>query len=434
MRETRYWLWLSRVFGVGSQRIWKAMCYFQSAKEAYENLPLADCRFKLNDNEFQNARSETLMQIDEYIENCEKKGIGLAGYSDEQYPPQLRHLFNPPAVLYFKGNISCLNGTRTVTSVGTRKASQYGLNITAKVCGELAAKNCVIVSGFAEGIDIVSNISAADKNRPTACVLGCGIEVDYPKPNLKFREKILNSGGVFISEFPPETPPYPNNFLKRNRILAALGRVTLVFEASLKSGSLSTANLSTAQGRELFVLPPFDIFSSRCAGNIQLLKEGATALYDIKDVLDCFLIGGPLDMEIRESLSSKPTGREAGILWYGMDMEKTQPSDVLEIIRQSPSGKKRKRIGSAVKRASEFVDEKSETPEKQTETAEDSDFSELSVTKKLIVNEMKRGRIHIDELYTLPDIDPSMLMTELIELEIMGRIRSLPGKMYELIR
>lgn len=423
MNETKYWMWLSMVFGTGSRRIWEAMCLFTSAQEAYEMLSDGSVLLKLTDKENEKLKSTELSAAESFIEQCREKGIETVGYSDELYPHQLRHLFNPTAILYYKGNISCLSGTRTVTSVGTRNASEYGIAAAETICGELAAKNVVIVSGFAVGIDITSHLAAVGRNRPTACIMGCGVDVNYPRPNEQYREKILESGGVFLSEYPPETQPHPQNFPARNRILAALGRAAVVFEASAKSGSLITANLASEQGRDVFVLPPADIFSSRFSGNIQLLQDGAQPFYCSDDILECFRFGDSLDAEIRESVNGRFTGREAGIVWEGRAAEKADKEEVMKITPE-----RRRTRAKTAKPAPE--------PEKAEETSGNdlADSEELTDIQRKIAAELKDGRLHADELCRRLDIGSAELMTELTELEIVGAVRSLPGKMYELYR
>ena len=422
MDETKYWMWLSMVFGTGSRRIWEAMCLFTSAQEAYEMLSDGSVTLKLSDAERERLTGTELSHAEKFIEQCREKGTEVIGYSDSLYPHQLRHLFNPPAILYYKGNISCLSGTRTITAVGTRNASEYSLMAADTICGELAAKNVVIVSGFAVGIDITSHMAAVRKKRPTACVMGCGVDVIYPKPNEKYRDQVLESGGVFVSEYPPGTQPLPQNFPSRNRILAALGRAAVVFEASLKSGSLITARLASEQGRDVFVMPPADIFSSRYSGNIQLLREGAQPFYGSEDMLDLFRLGGPVDAEIRENANSIATGREAGIVWEGRAAVQTDADE------KTVTRPRRKKAEKAV----EDIPSVPDIPEDRL--ADDTDNEELTDIQRSIVAELKHGSLHADEICRRLDMDSAELMTELTELEIVGAIRSLPGKMYELYR
>lgn len=420
MNETKYWLWLSMIFGTGSRRIWEIMNLFESASEAYNALVSGFEGITLSPQEEKNIKSIKIEQAEAYIEQCRKADVQLAGYSSREYPPQLKHIFNPPAVLYYRGNIDCLRGTKTVTSVGTRRACDYSLRAANRICGELAKNGYVIVSGFALGIDITSHLAAVEQNRPTACVLGCGVDVDYPRDNFCYRDRILAAGGVFISEYPPGTPPHSANFPKRNRILAALGRVAVVFEASSKSGSLITANLAVNQGRELFCLPPNDIFSSAFSGNIELLRDGANVLYGVSDITGFFKLGGVADMEIRSELP--------GMIARKIKSENTE---ILQVIDEPHD-------------ISEDTAEKEENNRQDTDEADGTDKEitkipektayndELSEVQNSIIALLCDGAVHADVIAAKLGLDAAQLMTELTELEIYGEIRSLAGKMYEI--
>ncbi|MBQ9808338.1 MAG: DNA-processing protein DprA [Ruminococcus sp.] len=422
MAEIKYWLWLAMVFGPGSRRIWETISFCGTAMEAYFYLTTDGSAANLTDAEKRAIDSTDLSKAAEHIEFCRRKGISLVSYDSKDYPPQLRHIYDPPAVLYYRGNISCLKGTRTVTTVGTRHATNYGLEAAHRVCADLARNGFVIVSGFALGSDIATHMAAVSVNRPTACVLGCGVDVDYPRDNVVYRDRILNCGGVFISEYPPGTRPLPQNFPKRNRILAALGMVTVVFEASARSGSLITADLAATHGREVFSLPPADIFSKAFSGNIELLRWGATPLYSIEDVMECFLIGGALDEEIRSE-------QTADISTFGYESSlRTDRDDPLEEIKAT-AGKVRPRRQKAKtgKKSPEIQEEIKD--EKNTFTAKD----ELTELQRTIFSKIKNGTAHADALAQELGMDSDELMTELTELEILGAVRSLPGKMYEIL-
>lgn len=417
MNEIKYWLWLSMVFGTGSRRIWEAMNLFENPREAYNALKSGKVDVTLSEHETKNIKNTMLEQVQAFMEQCEKSDVHLAAYSSKEYPPQLRHIFNPPAVLYYRGNIGCLRRTKTVTSVGTRRACDYSLRAASQICGELAKSGFVIVSGFAVGIDITTHLAAADQNRPTACVLGCGVDIDYPRDNFRYRDKILASGGVFVSEYPPGTPPHSGNFPKRNRILAALGRAAVVFEASAKSGSMITASLAVNQGRELFCLPPADIFSGAFAGNIELLREGATALYGSLYIMDYFRFGGAADMEIRAELPAVTAAKLRSELHDLVKISENTAEPQEEYIEPQETDEE------------PALEEKEET-ENIPEISAYND--ELTERQNNIVALLRGGALHADVIAARLGLDAADLMTELTELEIYGEIRSLAGKMYEI--
>ena len=417
MNETKYWVWLTCVFGVGSRRIWEIMRFFRSASEAYDMLNAGEPDVRLNEKETENLRSTDLSTAEQMMDNCAGKGISVICYSDSLYPPQLRHIANPPAVLYYRGSISCLRGTRSVTAVGTRRATEYGLRVTSQICRDLALRGVVIVSGFAVGTDITAQLAAADAGRPSACVLGCGIDVDYPRDNVRYREHIIETGGVLISEYPPGTQPHSGNFPARNRILAALGRVAVVFEASAKSGSLITANLASDQGRELFCLPPADITSSTYSGNVALLRQGAALLLSAQDVLDSFRIGGANDSEIRSDLS---------------------PAEALPVINVTPERKRELRDDMLarinVAQGTEKLNAGRVTAAAPAKKTSEPDLSRLEGVQLDIAKLLLGGALHADVIAQKTGLGAAMLMAELTELEISGVIRSLPGNMFELIQ
>ena len=408
MEEVKYWLWLTMVFGAGNIRLWEALEHFETPQEAYEKLSADDDSVRLKDTEKRSAKSIDMPYVMNYMRICAEKGVNIIGYSSENYPPQLRHIQNPPAVIYYKGNINCLFAAKTVTAVGTRKATGYALYAAEKICGELAQKNYVIVSGFATGIDITASLSAVSAHRPTACVLGCGADVDYPKENIKFRDIIVRNGGVLLTEYPLGTPPYGNNFPKRNRILSALGRVTIVFQADEKSGSLITANLAAEQGRDVFCLPPPDIFASNFSGNIMLLKDGAYALYDTEDIESLFEDGSALDEEIHETDFNRTNS-------FRTESTENIPETVP---------------------VSEYLKVKNSSDENIISDDEkfSEELNELTQLQKNIVKIIRKGSVHADVLAQELSVDAQELLVELTELEIQGIVKSLPGKMFEMIK
>lgn len=399
MDDTKYWLWLALVFGNSSSRLWQVMCVFETASEAYYEL-CADCRmFELTDREKNSIKSTSLHHAEEIIENCGKKGIRIIGYSSEKYPSKIRCIFNPPAVLYYKGNIDCLCGTKTITAVGTRNASAYALYTADRVCSELADNGVVIVSGFAVGIDIKSHLSAVSRKKPTVCVLGCGIDVNYPNENFRYRDMILDSGGVFISEFHMGTRAFGTNFPRRNRVLSALGHATVVFQASLTSGSIITANLAAEQGREVFCLPPPDIFSYEYSGNTELLRSGALPLFSANDISAYLDIESPAIPDEWTEKAKKKSRKTDGIKNLQEHDEKSVEISNNIIMGNSYSVK---------------------------------DFSEFEGVQNDIMKLLSGGAVHADVIANKLNLNPTDLMTELTELEIIGAVNSLPGKMFEI--
>lgn len=275
------WLWTVSCFGCGNNRIWDVISEFQSVSEAAEMLPRSEL---LSERERRNAARVHPQQIDEIISYCEKHGIYILTYDDELYPERLRCIYNPPAVLFCRGDLKCLENDFSISVVGTRKPSDYSVKVTSALVKELCSFGITIVSGFAVGIDITAHLSAVSNGGKTIAVLGCGLDYDYPRENAVYRSKI-EENGLFISEYFPKAAGSRISFPARNRILSGLSLGTVVAEAAEKSGALSTANLALAQGKDIFVIAPHDLFDRRYGGNVALIRDGAVCLCGIRDIV-----------------------------------------------------------------------------------------------------------------------------------------------------
>jgi len=202
------------------------------------------------------------------------------------YPASLRHIPQAPSVLFARGNLDLLS-TNKIAIVGARHPTPDGLDNAYAFAKHLAECGFCIVSGLAQGIDGASHEGALDANMPngsTIAVLGCGIDIIYPRTHQKLADRIIASKGLIISEFPPGTPPIGRNFPKRNRIVAGLSSGVLVVEAALKSGSLITARLANDMGREVFAMPG-SIHSPLSRGPHYLIQQGAKLVENVTDIL-----------------------------------------------------------------------------------------------------------------------------------------------------
>lgn len=220
------------------------------------------------------------------IEKIEKlmlnKNIHMVNYTEKTYPKALLPFDDAPAVLYYAGNIQKLNN-KSAALVGARNCSYYGKNVVELLSCELVKYGVNIISGMAKGIDGYAHKKCLKSNGFTCGVLGCGIDVVYPKENINIYNEILKNG-CLISEFVPGTKPYSYNFPLRNRIISGLSDIIIVIEAGIKSGSLITANIALDQGKDVFAVPG-SIFSERNKGTNKLIQEGAYVVTGINDVL-----------------------------------------------------------------------------------------------------------------------------------------------------
>ena len=385
MDKVAYWLWLTEIFGTGNERLWTAMKCFGEPDTAYWELCRNNHGLKLNQKELSNIKSVSLENCLKLIDVYNSKGFSVTGFSSPEYPDYLRNIYNPPAVLFYKGDIECLNRMPAITIVGARRSSNQSLMIAERISSELAQNGFVIVSGFARGTDIHSHLGAIRAGCPTVCVMGCGLDIDYPKENFIYRDSVLKNGGVFISEYPLGTPPLQQNFPKRNRILSGVSRGVVIVEAGEKSGSLITAELAVEQNREVFCVPPADIYDRRYAGNIRFLRDGAVAVYGYEDIAGYF---NPFEN----------------------DIEKEIPEiDEPEISQEVP-----------------------ENSENSDDSEKTDDLSEFSDIQKEIIRILMQGKTHIDVISDKLGYDVSELVAEITNLEFDDVIQSFPGKIYGL--
>lgn len=202
---------------------------------------------------------------------------------DEDYPPLLREIIDPPLALHLRGDRSVL-ALPSIAIVGSRRASPYAINVARHFSERLTAAGIAVVSGLARGVDAAAHAAALDAGGKTIGVLGTGIDVVYPRTNRALHEQ-LEREGLILSEFPPGTPPLAGNFPMRNRLISGLTSGTLIVEATRRSGSLITARTAAEQGREVFAVPG-PIFSEGSEGPHRLIQYGAKLVHDLEDILD----------------------------------------------------------------------------------------------------------------------------------------------------
>jgi DNA processing protein len=209
-------------------------------------------------------------------------GLRIVALSDPGYPPLLRQIYDPPAVLYVRGTLAPDEGRASVTIVGSRAASSRGSALAREMSRDLASSGVTIVSGLARGIDTAAHRGALEARGRTVAVLGSGLDRIYPGENAPLVAEIAERGAV-VSEFPLGTAPVPGNFPRRNRVLAGWGRAVVVVEAARRSGALVTARVALDEGRDVLAVPghPKDAAS---AGTNQLIVDGAPLVRDAADV------------------------------------------------------------------------------------------------------------------------------------------------------
>ncbi len=213
------------------------------------------------------------------------------------YPSLLEEIFDPPLVLYARGSLEALEKP-CIAIVGTRKPTVYGLQMAEGLATDLGSRGISIVSGLARGVDGAAHRGCLEGNGNTIAVLGCGIDVVYPREHRQLTQKILKNG-LLLSEFPPGTSPAPQNFPIRNRIISGLALGTLIVEASEYSGSLITARLAMEQNREIFAIPG-NLTSPQSFGPNYLIKQGAKLVQSWRDIVEELPAGMRQEIFIKE--------------------------------------------------------------------------------------------------------------------------------------
>ncbi len=268
------------------------------------------------------------INIEEEKLKLDQLSIKIIAFDNPKYPNLLQEIPTPPAILYWRGTLPS-HDSLMFSVVGTRKITTYGRSVVPQLVAPLVDAGVTIVSGLAYGVDSLAHKQAVDKNKPTVAVLGGGIDdaTLYPKPHVLFAHEIINTGGCIISEYPPKTPSFKQNFVARDRIISGLSMGTLIVECDLKSGSLITAKYALDQNRRLFAVPG-PIYASESRGPNNLIKMGAQLVTESSDILNDLNII-PTKSEI--TFASDITPQEETIL----AILKTEPLIIDEIINSA---------------------------------------------------------------------------------------------------
>ncbi len=367
MENTIYWLWLSLkqdLFDKDKTSLIKA---FYDARSIYE----------IEDKNELSGYPDRVIDavLDKSLDNANNvsnkiKEIGgyIVSLEDYDYPTLLKNIYDPPLVLYMLGERLPWDELLTITIVGTRTFDEYGEKVTRKIATDLSKAGAVIVSGMARGIDSISGESVIMAGGKTIAVLGSGLDVVYPPEHIALYRQIAKNG-VVMTEYPPGTRPLPQNFPRRNRIMAGLSYGVVVTEAPLKSGALITASIAMENGRDVFSVPA-DIFSNYSAGTNKLINQGAKAVCSYRDILEEY----PYFELIKDDEETSKT-----------DSKKTVKLDGLTDIEQE------------------------------------------------IVKALAEKDMHIDELSRLLNIDTGRLSADLLMLELSGVVRKSNDNIIELL-
>jgi DNA processing protein len=251
-----------------------------------------------------------------------REGCRFLMRGNAEYPRLLEEIYDPPLILYARGDLEALQRP-CVAVVGTRKPTVYGLQMAQGIASDLGNRGISVVSGLARGIDAAAHRGCIEGHGKTVAVLGCGIDIVYPREHRQLTQKILQKG-LLLSEFPPGTSPAPQNFPIRNRIISGVALGTLIIEASEYSGSLITARAAMEQNREIFALPG-NLTSPQSFGPNFLIKQGAKLIQTWRDVVD------ELPSEIRREIFMKEDAKP--ICRPELEMPSEEEARLLELIK-----------------------------------------------------------------------------------------------------
>lgn len=365
--ELKYWVWLNLVPGIGPIRYRYLIDHFGDPYKvfiaSFEELSKVKGIDRRVASQIISAREK--IKLEEEIKKIKESNIELLTYKDERYPYNLKQIFDFPPLLYVKGTI-VPQDRMAIAIVGPRRPTNYGLSIAKKLARELASYGMTIVSGMAVGIDTAAHQGALEAGGRTIAVLGCGLNICYPRENKSLIEKIIAQGAI-LSELPSSTPPLSENFPPRNRIISGLSLGVIVVEAGEKSGALITANCALDQGREVFAVPG-NITATTSKGTNNLIKQGAKLIDSAKDVIDELgpLFENKLKFKEENILSSSPVALSSPL--------SIEEENILKLLDDEPK--------------------------------------------------------HIDFILEKTQINPSLLAQYLLELELKGKIMQLSGKRF----
>lgn len=372
----KYYILLQLCLGQGNKKVKAIFENFSSCEEIFklskEQLTKSGFFSKL---EVEKILNTPLVKAEEILKQCKAENIKLIPFGKAGYPVTLTEIFNPPILLFVKGEMPDFETTPSISIVGPRNVSEFGKKSAYSLGYRLAKSGMVVVSGGAVGADTYAHIGALKAGGKTVLVMGCGLTTSYLEENRALREHIA-SNGCLISEYPPKTPATRYSFPMRNRIIAALTLGTVVVEAKEGSGALITANLANEQGKDVFVIPGSPA-SSEYKGSNALLRDGAKPLLDVTDIFNEYIPLFPDKINIERAFKKEP---------------KSQPQ------------KNNKKI--------------------LNET--------LSNYAKIVYNCLDKPKFYPDELDT--SLNSSQLLSALTELEMEFIIRALPGGQYEICK
>ena len=449
MKDRLFEIWFALRCGVGNREFPQLLECFGTPYDLYkadenelESLPCSQSlKARLAD--------KSLGEATRIMEFCRETGVGILFWQDENYPASLRPLRDPPVLLYYRGKLPDLSRRLCISVVGTRSMSEYGKRIAYKIGYELGAAGTVVVSGMALGNDGVAAAGAILSGGSTIAVLGCGIDVTYPREHGRLFTEITARGAV-MTEFAPGTPPEGKNFPIRNRIISGLSQGTVVVEGDLRSGALITARTAILQGRDIYAFPG-NVGETNSAGTNKLISDGAAMILRARDLLDnyAFLYGDALDMAKLTRAETRSDMDEQGLDRLGVCVRTEKPKEELPAA-PAPSSHSRRREGTDTRRrtpaqathapkATDSMRSAEAHPPKDLTSprsvpargdASERVLSSLTDTQRRIFEALPLDHAVAIDYLTREGFSVGEIMAAMTVLEIKGLTVTLPGGLY----
>ena len=392
--DTIYIAGLQSLYNVGATHVRRFIEDFGSPYDAWEAVKkvenLKPYSHISNTDKRAIASSAKDEKLDYIIHKIDEYKMDVTTFLDKDFPSILNHIYNPPAILFMRGNRALLDKRlNRIAIVGARRCSLYGRNVARMLGKELGKYSTIIVSGGARGIDTHGHEGLLASLGYGIVVMGCGLDIVYPRENTKLFDRILQNNGLLVSEYPPGTPPSAKHFPARNRIISGLSRGVIVVEAKGSSGSLITADMAVSEGRDVFVVP-CNLLDHTADGNKFLMRNGAFVLTGYEDIVKEY------HLTLRDMYSTK---------------EKLSPPN--------------KRDTMGVKDSNEMVNHG-----KGVDTQGLSMLS-FNVDRSLILSEIPHDRcITVSDILKATSIPLQQLQPLLLELEMEGAIENHPPRGY----
>lgn len=390
----RYWVWLAQAAFIGPMKIARLFECFDTPETIYHADESALALAGLTERETASLQNKDLSEAKHIVEACYDRHIGILTLHDVGYPAALREIADPPPVLYYVGRLPELSRKATLGVVGARKASAYGQTTAKRLGYQIARCGGVVVTGLARGVDSLAAEGALSGEGPVVGVLGCGVDVVYPREN-RYLYRDVCRGGCVLSEYPPGTQPFAGNFPRRNRLISGMSDGVIVVEAGEKSGALITAEHALEQGRDVFAVPG-NIDNPACAGSNRLLRDGAIAV----------TCGWEAVQEYRHRYPDTITEFRGGTQIAVEELPKVA-SDVMLPSEDAPPAKKQPIDVAPLQ-------------------------EKLSEAEFTVLQALTAGERQLDALIAETGLPASKALSSITLLEVKGYIQRLPGKRFAL--